>query len=328
MRYRDTLLFGATGWDPTWERRLSAPARAVWATAVAMLSATFGAAALLAWLHLPEDRRWMPLSLAGAWLVCVGVIQALVRREVLRRIDMEADQVAAQQIQMRLLPGELPRAAGFDLAARYSPFREIGGDFYEIAALDDRRWLIAMADVSGKGAGAALLTANLQALVHFAQANEPSLERATAAINRHLVRFAPPGRFVTMVLGVLDVGNRRLRYVNAGHDPPLGVRADGSVFRLAATGVPLGMFDTASYAVAEVDLPPGTLCLFYTDGLAERANRTDEFLGEDRILASLRRSSGGAAAAEVLAAILGDADRFARGVEPRDDIALLLLRSC
>ena len=327
MRYRDVLLFAATGWDPTWERRISSRARAVWATVVALLSAVFGAAALLAWLNLPADQRWMPFALAGFWLIIVGVVQVLVRREVLRRIDVEADQIAAREIQIRLLPAELPRAPGLDLAARYAPFREIGGDFYEVAPLDARRWLIAMADVSGKGTGAALLTASVQALVHFAQANEPSLEAAMAAMNKHLVRFAPPGRFVTMVLGILDIEHRRFRYVNAGHNPPLGVTTAGAVLHLAATGLPLGMLEPSTYTEAEVDLPPGTTCLFYTDGLVERANRADEFFGEDRTLAILRRLSG-VPAVDVLAALVAETDRFARGIEPADDIALLVVRSC
>jgi hypothetical protein len=210
-----------------------------------------------------------------------GVVQVLVRREVLRRVYVEADQIAARQIQARLMPGELPTAPQFDLAARYSPVREIGGDYYEVAPIDARHWLIAMADVSGKGTGAALLTASLQALVHFAHANEPSLEATAAAMNRHLVRFAPPGRFITMVLGILDVERRRLRFVNAGHNPALGVAADGTVLRLTATGLPVGMLEPATYEAGEVDFPAGTVCLFYTDGLVERANRADEFFGED-----------------------------------------------
>ena len=325
MRYRDPLLFATTGWDPIWQRRLSTRARSVWAAMVSLLSAAFTAAAYLAWLYLPPDQRWKAFALAGFWLLIVAVVQVLVRREVLRRIDVEADQIAARQIQIRLLPAELPSAPGFDLAARYSPFHEIGGDYYEVAPLDGSRWLIAMADVSGKGTGAALLTASLQVLVHFAQANEPSLEAAAAAINRHLVRFAPSGHFVTMVLGILDVERRQFRYVNAGHNPPLGVMANGSVLRLDATGLPLGILESAAYTAAQVDLPAGAIYLFYTDGLVERANRADEFFGEGRVLAALRRLSRGAAAADIVAAVSADADRFARGVEPNDDIALLVV---
>jgi sigma-B regulation protein RsbU (phosphoserine phosphatase) len=327
MRHRDVLLFAATGWDPTWERRLSARARAVWAVLVSLLSAIVFAAAFLAWLYAPLARRWMPFALVALWLVVVAVVQVLVRREVMRRLDVEADQIAAQQIQVRLLPASLPRAPGLDLAARYAPFREIGGDFYEVAPLDERRWLIAMADVSGKGAGAALLTANLQALVHFAFANEPSLEAAVTAINKHLVRFAPAGRFVTMVLGILNIERRRFRYVNAGHNPPLGVTATGDVLRLDATGLPLGMLELSTYTATEVELPPGTSCLFYTDGLVERSNRAEEFFGEDRVLGTLHRLSD-EPAANVLAALIADADGFAHGVQPADDIALLVVRSC
>ena len=99
------------------------------------------------------------------------------------------------------------------------------------------------------------------------------------------------------------------------------------MLRLGATGLPLGVFESAVYTAADVDLPPGTTCLFYTDGLVERANSADEFLGEDRVIDSLRRSPGGASAAEILAALVADADRFAQGVEPADDVALLVVRS-
>jgi hypothetical protein len=326
MRYRDTLLFAATGWDPTWQRRLSPRARAWWATVVTVLSGVFGAAAFLAWVNAPPGERWRTYVLCSLWLLCVGVAQVLVRREVLRRIEIEDDQIAARQIQARLLPDELPAAPGIELAAHYSPFREIGGDFYQVSRIDARRWLIAMADVSGKGTSAALLTASLQALIPFALANESSLETAVSAINRHLSRFAPPGRFITMVLGVFDVETRRLRYVNAGHNPPLAVTADGATLRLTATGTPLGLFEMAPYSAAEVDLPAGTTCVFYTDGLVEQANPVDEQYGEDRVIAVLRGSRA-KAAADVAAALLEGASVFARGVEAADDVALLVLKS-
>jgi sigma-B regulation protein RsbU (phosphoserine phosphatase) len=251
----------------------------------------------------------------------------LVRREVLRRIEVEADQIAARQIQGRLLPAELPTAPGFELAVYYSPFREIGGDFYDVVPLDEHRWLIVMADVSGKGTAAALLTASLQALVHFASGNEPSLAAAASAINRHLVRFAPPGRFITMVLGVLDIERRRLRYVNAGHNPPIGVTAQGDVLRLAATGLPIGILEPSAYTEEEIELPRGTTCLFYTDGLTERANRADDLFGEERLVTVLRGLTDGLSAHDVVDAVVAESSRFARGVEPGDDTALLVVRS-
>jgi sigma-B regulation protein RsbU (phosphoserine phosphatase) len=277
-------------------------------------------------LNLAPDQRWKPYVLGGLWFLTVAVIQVLVRREVLRRIDVEADQIAAREIQMRLLPLDLPRAEGLALAAHYSPMREIGGDFYEVAPFGDRQWLIAMADVSGKGTSAALLTANLQALVHFAHANAPSLESTMAAMNSHLVRFSPADRFATMVLGIFDVERRRLRYVNAGHNPPLLMTTARDALRLSPTGLPLGMLPGSTYSTAEVELPPGTTCLFYTDGLVERENGSGEFYGEDRVVTALRGSQG-APADQMLKALVADVDRFARGAEPADDMALLLLRS-
>ncbi len=322
----EEALFAATGWDPTWQRQLSDRARAVWATMVTALSAIFGAAVFLAWLDAPADRRWMPYALGGGWFVTIAIVQVLVRRQVLRRIDVEADQVAARQIQMRLLPPALPEAPGIRVAAHYAPMREIGGDFYDVVPAGDRRWRIVMADVSGKGTAAALLTANLQALLHFALAGEVPLDRAVDAINAHLVRYVPAGRFVTMFVGVLDLDRRTLQYVNAGHNPPLAVAAGGATLRLAATGLPLGLFEAASYEVAEAGLPPGTSCVFYTDGLTERENRRGEMFGEERTLAALERTAG-RPASDVVRAILEDVSRFAGSVEPADDIALLVLES-
>jgi sigma-B regulation protein RsbU (phosphoserine phosphatase) len=131
-----------------------------------------------------------------------------------------------------------------------------------------------------------------------------------------------------MVLGVLDVERRRFKYVNAGHNPPLVVFPDGAALQLRATGLPLGIMESAVYEAAEADLPAGTTCLFYTDGLVERADAADQFLGEERVLRTLSSVGRTSTAAQTLAAVVADADSFARGVEPADDVALLVVRSC
>jgi sigma-B regulation protein RsbU (phosphoserine phosphatase) len=220
----------------------------------------------------------------------------------------------------------LPSLPGFELAAHYSPFRLIGGDYYDALRLDEARLLIAIADVSGKGTGAAILTANLQAILHVAQLRDDSLETVAKTINASLAHHTESNRFVTMVLAVLDLGARRLRYVNAGHNPPLGVTSDGSTRRLEATGLPLGMFGASTYTTVEVEIPAGTVLLFYTDGLSERANPLEDLYGEERILAVLREARA-EPAERIIEAIIRDADRFSRGAPPEDDTAMLLLKS-
>ena len=147
----------------------------------------------------------------------------------------------------------------------------------------------------------------------------------SSAINAHPVRYSASGRFVTMVLAGADLESRRLRYVNARHNPPLRITADGGELKLEATGLPLGMFGTATYSPGEITLPSGSVCLFHTDGLAERENRAGEMFGEVGIVSALKASSS-RGAEEIRDAVVSAADRFTAGVEPADDTALLVLR--
>jgi serine phosphatase RsbU (regulator of sigma subunit) len=325
-RRRDAWLFALFGWDPTWQRRLPPRVRAAWIAAVILLGGTLAALAGIAAAHLPRERRWLPLAIMTVGVLVLHGVQIVLRREVLERLDAEEDERAAQRIQARLVPGTLPVLAGVELAAHYSPFRLIGGDYYDAVRTSDTRLLIAIADVAGKGTGAALLTANLQALLHFAVARGTSLVEAAEAINAHLVRHTEPGRFVTMVLAEIDLAARRLRYVNAGHNPPLGLLPGGGLLRLPGTGLPLGLVGAASYSSGEADLPAGSTLLFYTDGLSERANAAQELFGEERIVAALR-AAGPRPARDVVAVVAREAQRFAAGALAEDDMALLLVRT-
>lgn len=326
MRNRDAWLFATFGWDPTWQRRIPGRAKLAWTIAVALVGAAFGALALISAYLMPRQQRWIPLAIMVFGILLLRGVEVVLRRAVLDRLDTEDDQRAAQRIQSRLLPTALPRVPGIELACHYSPFRLIGGDYYDAVRLGESHLLVAIADVSGKGTPAALLAASLQAILHFAQSREHPPETVAAAINAHLVRHTEPSRFVTMVLGVLDLGARRMRYVNAGHSPPLGVAPDGNILRLEATGLPLGMLETSTYTCAEVEVPAGTALLLYTDGLSERANPSQELFGEERILAALREATA-KPAQRIVDALLRDVDRFAEGVEPEDDTALLVVRS-
>ena len=324
---RDDFLFAVLGWDPTWQRRLPTRTRAAWAAAVSLVGISFGGLAIIAFYFMPSEQRWIPLALAVLGVVMFAAVQVILRREFLRRLDGEEDQLTAVEIQSRLLPDPLPRMPAIELADHYSPFRLIGGDYYDAVPLDDSHLFIAMGDVSGKGTGAALLTANLQAILHFSLfvTRDQSPEAVARAINAHLAFHTAPNLFVTMVLAVIDLGAHRLRYVNAGHPPPLGIDLSGNTLRLEATGLPLGMFETSTYPLAEVAVPPGTVLLFYTDGLSERADPPQRLYGEERIAAVLRETAG-QPAERIVDAVVGDALRFAGGAPPEDDTALLVLR--
>jgi sigma-B regulation protein RsbU (phosphoserine phosphatase) len=296
-----------------------------WTVAVVCVWIAVGGLTLLALYFMPASYRWAPLVLVGFAWVTFSAIQVVVRRQLLDRLDAEDDQRAARRIQARLLPSSLPTVSGLELAAHYAPYRDVGGDYYDAVALDDTRVLITVADVSGKGTAAALLTANFQALLHFSQDREARLDAVADAINRHLVRYTDDSRFITMVLGVADLREGRLRYVNAGHNPPLGFDAAGRPLRLDATGLPLGMLDAMPYTTSEVPLLSGTRLLFYTDGLTEHRNERNGMFGEDGVITALQSKPEGTAG-EMVTTVVEAVTRFARGTAADDDRTLLALR--
>ena len=161
--------------------------------------------------------------------------------------------------------GELP---GYETEAFYRPLRAVGGDYFDVIELPGNRTLIAVADVSGKGIAAALLAANIQALVRSLSSVEPDVTVLAAQINRHLCRYAPANKFATAVFVVLDRVSGEMVYVNAGHNPPI-VWGGRPPRVLAATGMALGWFDDAAYEAERMTIPPDGTLLIYTDGLPD-----------------------------------------------------------
>jgi sigma-B regulation protein RsbU (phosphoserine phosphatase) len=324
---RDVWLFATLGWDPTWQRRVPRRIKIAWTVALMVIGMSLGLITVIGGRYAPRPAFLLLLALMVVGLSALSVIQYFIRREVMNRLDVEQDHRAARQIQARLLPSVLPKPTGTELAGHYEPFSLVGGDYYEARLLDDGRLLIVIADVSGKGAAAALLTANLQALLQFAHLRQDSPDVVVSRMNEHLCRYTEYSRFVTMVLAVYDCAGRSLTYVNAGHNPPIGVMDGGLAISLDPTGPALGMFETARWESRQVVVPPGAKFLFYTDGLSERTNRHDEQYGFDRIQRLLQTQSG-RPAADIVGSVVSDVERFAAGHPADDDTALLVLRSC
>jgi|SRR5271157_570930 len=213
----------------------------------------------------------------SAWALYVlgsGLMNGMLTSEFVRKTELEADQTAARQIQQTLIPGKLPELPGYVVETFYKPLREVGGDYFDAIDLPGNRALFAIADVSGKGMPAALLAANIQALVRSmasADANPLTLARQ---INRHLSQYTPSDRFATAVFIALNRDSGELTYVNAGHNPPM-VSGRGSTTTLEATGMPLGLFPEAVYEARTALLCPGGALLLFTDGL------TDSIPGEN-----------------------------------------------
>ncbi len=290
-----------------------------------LIGASFSTLAMMLTKRIDPAWRFVPSLLLFVGVFSVWILTVLLRRQVMQNTDMLRDQQAAEEIQTRLRPELMPQPPGFDLAGFYRSYRHVGGDCYEAMMLDERRMLITIADVSGKGAAAALLTSNLQAILKFVDFDERPLAAITGAINTHLCRHTEPERFVTMMIMVLEIDTRRLTYVNAGHNPAL-LHRRGAVERLEATSPPLGALEGLEFPTRELTLAPGDTLVLYTDGLSERRNRHSQFYEETGVENAIKRD--GHASADALArALVRDNDAFAEGMPPEDDTAIVVIRA-
>lgn len=213
-------------------------------------------------------------SVALLWTLGLGLQNWMLTSEFARKTQLEADQIAARQIQQTLHPQKLDELPGYEVETFYKPFRDVGGDYFDVIELPGNRTLIAVADVSGKGMPAALLAANIQALVRSIANVEADPLLLARQINKHLSRYTPSDRFATAVFLVLRRDSGELTYVNAGHNAPM-VFSAGSTTLLEATGVPLGLFGDVEYEARVAVIPRGGGLLVFTDGL------TDSIPGED-----------------------------------------------
>jgi len=247
---------------------------------------------------------------------------AEIQAKQTRREEMEA----AAAIQQSILPGPLPLGAAehrIDLHADMHPAREIGGDFYDYFMLDERRLVVTIADVSGKGIPAALFMAVSRTVMRNAPAETDMAQRMRDA-NRLLATGNTACMFVTMFSGVLDLETGRLRYCNAGHNSPYLLRSGGGRDLLKPTGIPFGIDPDRSYTIAETVLASGDTLFMFTDGITEAFNPAGEILGEARLDNVLDRERG-SGAAELVEKVIGATAEFAAGAEQSDDITCLAL---
>ena len=241
-----------------------------------------------------------------------------------RRITSELE--VARQVMSGLLPSDAPRLDGFDIAAVIEPAYEVGGDYYDFIPLGNDRWAFAMADVSGKGAPAALVVAAMRATLYTLAKRELALRAILQRANEFIhASTGPKAKYVTLFYRVLDAQTRRFIYINAGHLPPIVLRKNGDVELLRSGGFPLGFFDNPRYFEQFVQLESGDLLCLYTDGITEATNAEDEDYGRSRLLGVLKEHQS-AAAAEVCRTVLSDVRRFSGGA-PTDDATVLVIRS-
>ena len=233
-----------------WTREMPKSKRFV--TFVALMTQGYAIYAFLMWaLMVPKGLLALlfvlpkrPLGYLLAFLLyMIGyyVMNAMLTSEFFRKTQLESEQIAARQIQQTLQPEKVEPLPGYEVETFYKPFRDVSGDYFDVIELPGNRTLFAVADVSGKGMAAALLAANIQALVRSIAQVEADPLALARQINKHLCRYTPSNRFATAMFIVLSRDSGELTYVNAGHDAPI-VFCAGSTTFLNATGIPLGLF--------------------------------------------------------------------------------------
>jgi len=246
------------------------------------------------------------------------------RRE-LERTEFEMQ--TAKEIQQSFLPESPPDIPGFDLAAISLPASQVGGDFYDFIPVGRDKLGIVIADVSGKGVPAALFMALSRAIVRANAEGEPTVSEIIRRANRTISQEAKLGMFVTMFYGVLDTRQGVLSYVNAGHNPPfLYSQTSGDIHMLRARGVALGVLDGASFEQREIALKKGDIVVFYTDGITEAMNDSEELYGNER-LTGLVAGSAGLPAREIAGKIKDDVFAFAQDRPQHDDFTLVVMKA-
>jgi sigma-B regulation protein RsbU (phosphoserine phosphatase) len=249
-----------------------------------------------------------------------------LRRTTAEKERFEKELDIAKGIQQSFLPESAPELPGIDLAGFNLPALEVGGDFYDFIPVGDNNWGLVIADVSGKGVPAALFMALSRTLIRATTTRNEDPALSIQEANNLIFHDARTSMFVTLFYAVLNVRDRTLSYVNAGHNPPVLSAGDGGrITLLEAKGIALGVLDSIALESARIQLRSGDIVVLYTDGVTEAANGRKEEYGLERLEERINASRH-LTAKEIIAAIVQDVSSFA-GTEPQyDDITLMVLK--
>lgn len=277
-----------------------------------------------------RERLILGCSASLALLAAVLII-GLRFRHYVRGKQVEEQLAMARLVQFDLLPPGSLLTRDVEFAAKCVPAWQVGGDFYDAFETEDHQIALVLGDVSGKGISAALLMGVVQGVVHASNGTGSPLnhEQSMERLNHLLCMKTAMERFVSLFWCYFDPANSALRYINAGHLPPLLMRkTDGrfEVHRLDEGGGPvLGLLPGATYQQAEVTIQPGDLLVVFSDGILEAANAGDEEFGEDRMIAAVRENWAGSPT-EILDALLASVRQFLGKMLPHDDQTLMVVR--
>ena len=258
--------------------------------------------------------------------VALSIEKAQLYRALLDKKRLEQELSIAREIQLSFLPAKPPQLNGFEVAGLNIPSRLVSGDYYDFIRIVDGQWGLVVGDVSGKGIPSSLIMASFRASLLAEIRNNYAIRTIMAKVNQLLWESTDDHQFVTAFYGVLDEQRRILTYCNAGHNPVILIRADGSALRLETGGLILGAFADSVYWENFVQILPDDLLLLYTDGVTEIYDDDEQEYGVDRLqsLATLNRHRS---AKEITLLVKDQILDFAADKTPQDDFTLVVLKA-
>ncbi len=259
-------------------------------------------------------------------LAVISLENARLFDEAIEKQRLEDELNIAREIQKGLLPNVLPTMQGFDIAAANISSKQVGGDYYDVIPAREGEYVVAIGDVSGKGTPAALLMANIQASIRALVPLHLSLSDLTHRVNDLMCENTGGSKFVTFFWAMINVLTKQITYVNAGHNYPYLIRADGTLRRLDKGGMILGVMKTTiPYEEEGIDLESGDVLVLFTDGVSEAMSRDSVEYGEERLLGVLRKHVN-ESSQSIINKLHEDIQLHADGAQQSDDITMMVVK--
>lgn len=256
------------------------------------------------------------ISLENAWLF----------EDSLERKRLEEELLVARHIQIGLLPESFPDLKTCEVYGVNISSKQVGGDYFDVIKVDEENYIVAIADVSGKGVPASLLMSNVQASLLALSTEVRSFDRLVAKVNNIIYANTTSDKFITFFGGILNIKDRTFTYVNAGHNPPYWVRSDGTLQTLDKGGLLLGLMPDIVYEFDTIRLAPEEKIVMFTDGVTEAMNEKEEQFEEPR-LEKLLQSHRGLSAKECTELIAQEVKAFEGAAPQSDDITVVVIKA-
>ncbi len=269
-----------------------------------------------------EDERLLAIIASQSAQV---IENARLYEEEQKYIKVQEELRLAKEIQLGLLPAEIPQIPNYDIAGKSLPAQEVGGDYFDLISVDDETIAVCVGDAAGHGLPAAMLMANLQAIIKCQTFLKTSAEECLQTANTILHQNTQSGRFATFFFGLLNFQTHEFVYANAGHSYPFMIKSDGTITELSQSGVVLSFVPDIRYESSTICFEPGDILTIFSDGIIEAENSAGEQYGESRFLENIQFSK------EMYSNIILDnmfksIKTFVQNAPQEDDMTMIVLR--